>query len=82
MPEFIAIPERVEDGRCYRYTRHSFRDIGQDDFTQPPSQNPDMFMKCFNALPSINGVMQRRWGYRLFDPKIDSGANPDDDEKT
>lgn len=81
MPEFIAIPERVLDNREVRYTRRSFRDVGQDDFTQPPSQNPDLCDVMSNILPPPNGVLQRRWGYRTFNPKIDFGANPHDDEK-
>lgn len=81
MPEFQSLPINVQDNQNVRISRSSFRDVGIDNFTQPPAQNPDMFMQAINIQPPEKGILQRRWGFRLFDPKIDTGANIDDDEK-
>lgn len=80
MPEFITKPMNVEDNQNVRMSRSSFRDVGIDNFTRPPAQNPDMFMQLLNIQPPEKGVLQRRWGFRVFNPKIDTGANVDDDE--
>jgi len=47
--------------------RNRFFDAGQDGFTQPPSQHPDLFEKLENFLPSIDGVLRKRWGMSRFD---------------
>lgn len=61
-----------EEHRYYPYsgvffvTRRSFWQAGQDSYTQPPAQNPDMFTKLTNVEPVTNGILQRRRGYTLF----------------
>lgn len=46
----------------------------------PPNQNPDKFIQLNNVLPPITETFQRRWGTSSFDPKLDSGANVNDDK--
>ena len=58
----------------YRETRDSWLLIGVDNFTKPPAQNPDLFEILSNILPPATKVLQRRWGYRTFFPKLDSGS--------
>lgn len=81
MAEFQFTPLHVADNQAIRASRSSFRDVGIDNFTQPPAQNPDFFLQLLNIQPPEKGVLQRRWGFRTFDPKVDTGANIDDDEK-
>lgn len=80
MPEFQAQPINVQDHQNVRVARSTFRDVGVDNFTQPPAQNPDAFEVLDNVLPPMQGVLQRRWGYRPFVPKIDAGVSVTDDE--
>jgi hypothetical protein len=47
-------------------TRKSFWQAGQDSFTNPPSQNPDMFQQLINVEPVLQGNLQRRRGYTSF----------------
>jgi hypothetical protein len=51
-----------------------------DNFTQPPTQNPDLFEILTNVMPPVTGVFLRRWGYRELGPKLDAGASITDDE--
>lgn len=46
--------------------RESFNLAGQDSFTNPPAQNPDLFQKLTNVEPVFQGNLQRRRGYTLF----------------
>lgn len=61
-----------EEHRYYPYqgiffvTRRSFWQAGQDSFTLPPAQNPDMFSRLTNIEPVLQGILRRRRGYRLF----------------
>lgn len=80
MPEFVTEPLRVQDNQNLRVSRSSFRDVGIDDFTQPPAQNPDRFMQLLNIQPPEKGVLERRWAIRPFVPKVDAGVTIDDDE--
>jgi hypothetical protein len=50
----------------YYANRHSFWGAGQDSFTLPPAQNPDLFQALTNVEPVLQGVLQRRRGYTLF----------------
>lgn len=76
MPE-TQITANKEEQRFYPFsgvfnlTRRSFWTAGQDSFTQPPAQNPDMFQQIINAEPVLNGIIQRRRGYTLL-----SSQNP------
>ena len=50
----------------WRYIRSTFALAGQDSFTLPPSQNPDMFELLQNILPPAQQSLQRRWGYTFL----------------
>lgn len=50
----------------WRYTRSSFAFAGQNSFTDPPSQNEDQFEQLINVMPPIQGDIDRRWGYKLW----------------
>src|SRR5882757_5022333 len=50
----------------WRYIRPSFRAAGQDSFADPPSQSEDMFESLLNVMPPMQGDLDRRWGYQLF----------------
>ena len=62
------------NNELYRETRNSWMDVGLDNFTKPPAQNPDLFMVFTNILPPATKVLMRRYGYRTFSPKLDSGS--------
>jgi hypothetical protein len=64
----------------FRYVRDSWHVAGVDNFTQPPTQNPDLFEILTNVMPPVTGVFLRRWGYRELGPKLDAGASITDDE--
>lgn len=74
MPEYRTTPQNIEDNRLYRYYRNQWMLAGTDNFTQPPAENQDMFESLLNILPPTNNVLQRRWGYRTFFPKVDTGG--------
>jgi hypothetical protein len=57
-------------------------EAGVDDFTVPPAQNPDMFLKLQNILPPASNVLLRRYGYRFFNPALDNGTTISSDELT
>jgi hypothetical protein len=76
--EAQIIPLHDED-IIAKYSRTRFTAAGMDDFTEPPTQNPDLFMQLINVMPPITGVFVRRWGYRYFEPKLDADASPTDD---
>lgn len=71
MPE-LNILGAAEDNRYYPYqkafrvTRKSFWQAGQDSFTQPPAQNPDLFQQLTNVEPPLQGNLKRRRGYQLL----------------
>lgn len=73
----LQITAGREESKYYPYTgifyanRHSFWTAGQDSYTLPPSQNPDMFQQLINVEPVTQGILQRRRGYTLF-----SNQNP------
>ena len=50
----------------FRYIRADFQGAGVDNYTSPPSQNPDMFMRLDNVMPTTKGVIERRWGYQVW----------------
>lgn len=50
----------------WRYIRQTFSGVGQDSFTQAPSQNEDMFQAATNVLPPLDGGWRPRWGYTFF----------------
>jgi hypothetical protein len=77
--EAIILPLRKEPNVLYRYSRNRFIAAGVCNFDLPPAQNQDRFEICLNVMPTITGVFLRRWGYRIFQPKLDSGASPTDD---
>lgn len=69
-----------EQFRYYPYsgmfhaTRNSFWMAGVDGFTQPPAQNPDLFMLFENVEPIVQGTVQRRRGYTLFNNSFSPSA--------
>lgn len=63
-----------------RYSRNKWDRAGLDNNASPPNQDPDKFLQLTNVLPPVTEVFQRRWGTSLFDPKLDSGANVNDDK--
>src|ERR1700752_1845265 len=71
-----------EDNRYFPYqgalrvTRKSFWAAGQDSFTAPPTQNPDMFQTLLNAEPTLQGVLKRRRGYQLLSSQSPVGGVP------
>jgi hypothetical protein len=50
----------------WRYIRSTFLLAGQDSFTTPPAQNPDLFELLTNVLPPNQQTLQRRWGYTFL----------------
>lgn len=54
----------------FRLVRNSFRTAGQDSFTEPPMQSPDMFEELLNVVPPVQGDIDRRWGYRVQTPGV------------
>lgn len=63
MPESKIVPL---DGNTYKVQRHSFFTAGQDSFSTPPTQNTETFESLLNIMPVSTGVLNRRWGYTLF----------------
>lgn len=58
----------------WRYLRPRFSFAGQDSFTDPPGQDEDKFEALTNVLPPVQGDLDRRWGYTLFNSSIAGGA--------
>src|SRR5260370_41447676 len=58
----------------FHLVRNSFYTAGQDSYTQPPAQNPDMFELLTNVEPVTRGILERRRGYTLFSSQ--TPANP------
>jgi hypothetical protein len=77
MSEQNITPVRVQDQQAIRVNRAQWYDLGVDNFTQAPAQNPDMFVQFLNILPPATGVLMRRWGYQSFTPKLDTNGNGD-----
>lgn len=59
----------------YKWARNTFWSAGQDSYTQPPAQDPDMFMKLTNVEPVTQGTLQRRRGYTLFSNAFSGSGN-------
>lgn len=57
---------RQEGTNNFLYLRDSFYGEGQDSYTQPFSQNQEMFSKLLNIMPISQGVCCLRYGYNLF----------------
>jgi hypothetical protein len=74
MPDFSLTPLKLQDTEIYKYTRSQWLATGTDDFTAPPNQHPDSFMKLINVLPPATNAIQRRFGYVQFNPKLDVGT--------
>src|SRR6266446_3239039 len=55
-----------------RVTRKSFWTAGQDSYTLPPAQNPDLFQLMTNVEPINRGVIQRRRGYQQYSNQVPS----------
>lgn len=81
MPELNIIGAKEENryfpyqnasGGGFRVTRKSFYQAGQDSFTQPPAQNPDLFQSLTNIEPILQGTLKRRRGYQLLSPQAPS----------
>lgn len=71
MPELNIIGAKEENRyfpyqSAFRVTRKSFYQAGQDSFTSPPAQNPDMFQALTNVEPVNQGILKRRRGYKLL----------------
>src|SRR5581483_4159470 len=66
---YFGKPSFVDDQRMqnsdaeFSYVRNSFFTAGQDSFTSPPAQDPEMFEKLTNIQPVVSGTLKRRWGY-------------------
>ncbi len=77
MPELNIIGAK-EKNRYFPYqgalrvTRKSFWTAGQDSYTLPPAQNPDLFQLMTNVEPVNRGILQRRRGYQLFSNQVPS----------
>src|SRR5882762_7153521 len=71
MPELNIIGAK-EKNRYFPYqgalraTRKSFWTAGQDSYTLPPAQNPDLFQLMTNVEPVIQGPLKKRRGYQLL----------------
>ena len=57
---------RDEETLPYKYTWNTFIDAGVDNFSAPPTQNPEMFELLTNVMPIVDGSLDRRWGYQLW----------------
>lgn len=71
MPESQVIASKEEArffpyAGLFHYVRKSFYEAGQDSYTQPLAQNPDLFEKLYNVEPVTAGILERRRGYSLF----------------
>ncbi len=77
MPELNIIGAK-EKNRYFPYqgalrvTRKSFWTAGQDSYTLPPAQNPDLFQLMTNVEPINRGVIQRRRGYQQYSNQVPS----------
>ena len=69
-----------DDDVLYRYARRTWRGAGVDNFTQPPNENEDSFEILQNFVPPVQNVMQRRFGYATFVPKLDTGVGTGSDQ--
>jgi hypothetical protein len=59
----------------YKYIRNNFWAAGQDSYSLPPAQDQSLFMQLTNCQPTMQGTLQRRWGYELFNNST-STLNP------
>lgn len=84
MPEstanFSKTPPYYPTSGPYEFYRNSWFQAGVDQFTQPPSQNPDSFTELTNILPPITNTLKRRFGYATFIPKLDTGLSENSDQ--
>jgi hypothetical protein len=74
MSEANITSYNVNKHELTRYSRSAWYAAGVDSFTQPPTQNEDALMEATNVLPPMDGVFLRRWCYRTFHPKLDTGS--------
>lgn len=63
MPESAIIPSFGQNSQIVRKT---FFAAGQDDYTEAPAQDADLFELLENIMPPINGTLDRRWGTSEF----------------
>lgn len=70
MPEGQII---ADVGANQRLVRKTFFAAGQDDYTEAPAQDLDLFELLENVMPPINGTVDRRWGTSEFsNPQINA----------
>ena len=76
MPDAKITPRDLQQGEdsIFRYSRETFRMAGVDNWIVPPAQNQDAFELLTNVQPPAAGVLSRRYGYRTFFPKLDTGS--------
>ena len=78
MPEarttLLKLNPQFGENAPFRYSRETFRTAGVDNWAVPPAQNQDLFELLTNVMPSATGVLIRRYGYRTFYPKLDTGS--------
>jgi hypothetical protein len=74
IPDYGANPIQAEQDGLYRYARNTWHQAGTDNFVNPPAQNQDMLLVSLNTMPPITGVLMRRFAYRTFYPKLDTGS--------
>ncbi len=58
----------------FKYGRSSWRAAGIDNFSIAPNQPEDSFQQLLNILPPMTNVIQRRFGYATFVPRLDTGV--------
>jgi hypothetical protein len=83
MPEFNVVPSEVSEQQEItprKWNRSNWFSAGIDNFLQPPGQNQDKFLKLNNVLSPMTDTLKRRWGQSAFNPKLDAGANANDDQ--
>ena len=73
MPESYMRPVDDED-IVFKYGRSSWRAAGIDNFSIAPNQPEDAFQQLTNILPPMTNVIQRRFGYATFVPRLDTGV--------
>ena len=66
MADTIRIEKLNEQTGETRYVRESFDDAGQHSYDLPPTEHQEMFEELTNVMPVWQGVLQKRWGYGLW----------------
>lgn len=62
----IKDPSASPPEQGIKYLRDNFEGDGQDSNTLPPAQNQQLWQQLRNIQPITQGVLSRRWGYKLF----------------